>query len=162
MVHEHAGRSLATRPGAEETIVTRSTAQERATDGVTRVRLANGPLMGPVLWRVVSMVLARADWPLDRLDDALLVCDALCAHAPAYASDGRLTFSIEASGQEAELRVLDLTCDGAERLVKDAMLPVVGNVLERIADRVSVELYERGERSQLVLVFALKGQAAEA
>jgi hypothetical protein len=161
MAHEHAGGSLATRHDAGETAVTGSTAreQERATGSVTRVRLANGPLMGPVLGRVVSMVLARADWPLDRLDDALLVCDALCAHAPAYASNGRLTFSIEASGQEAELRVLDLTCDGAARLIQDAMLPVVGNVLERIADRVSVEPYERGERSQLVLVFVLKGPA---
>lgn len=134
--------------------------QERATDNVTRVRLAAGPLMGPVLWRVVSMVLARADWPLDRLDDALLVCDAVCAHAPAYASDGRLTFSVQASEQEAELRVLDLIGDGAAQLVEDTMLPVVGNVLERIADRVSVEPEETGDRTQLVLV--LRGPAAEA
>jgi hypothetical protein len=134
--------------------VTGSTAheQERATDGVTRVRVANGPLVGPVLWRVVSMVLARADWPLDRLDDALLVCDALCAHAPAYASDGRLTFSVQANEHEAELRVQDLTADGAAGLVRDAMLPVVGNVLERIADSVSPEHDEHGEGSQLVLV----------
>ncbi len=128
--------------------------QERATGCATRVRLANGPLMGPVLWRVVSMVLARADWPLDRLDDALLVCDALCAHAPAYASDGRLTFSVQAGEREAELRVLDLVDDGAARLVEDAMLPVVGNILERVADRVSVEPEESSERSQLVLVLS--------
>jgi hypothetical protein len=134
--------------------------QERATDSVTRVCLANGPLMGPVLWRVVSMMLARADWPLDRLDDALLVCDALCAHAPAYASNGRLTFSVQASEQEAELRVLGLTADGAAQLVEDAMLPGVGNVLERIAERVSVEPEECRERTQLVLV--LKASAADA
>jgi len=103
------------------------------------------------------MVLARAEWPLDRLDDALLVCDALCAHAPAYASNGRLTFSIQANEQEAELRVLDLLDDGAARLVEDAMLPVVGNVFERMADRVSVEPEGDGERTQLVLV--LKGPA---
>jgi hypothetical protein len=113
-----------------------------------------------VLWRVVSMVLARADWPLDRLDDALLVCDALAAHAPAYARDGRLTFSIQATEQEAELRVMDLVDDGAARLVEDTMLPVVGNVLERVADRVSVEPEESGEGTQLVLLF--KGPAAEA
>jgi hypothetical protein len=136
---------------------TAASEQERATSSVTRVRLADGPLMGPVLWRVVSMVLARAEWPLDRLDDALLVCDALCAHAPAYASNGRLTFSIQANEQEAELRVLDLLDDGAARLVEDAMLPVVGNVFERMADRVSVEPEGDGERTQLVLV--LKGPA---
>ncbi|MGA9875896.1 MAG: hypothetical protein WBQ21_08810 [Solirubrobacteraceae bacterium] len=132
--------------------------QERATDNVTRVRIANGPLVGPLLWRVVSMVLARADWSVDRLDDALLVCDALCAHAPAYATDGRLAFSVQADEHRAELRVLELTADGAMGLVRDTMLPVVGNVLERIADSVSVEPEERGEGSQLVLV--LKGPSA--
>jgi hypothetical protein len=128
--------------------------QERATDNVAHLRLANGPLVGPVLWRVVSMVLARADWPLDRLDDALLVCDALCAHAPAYANDGRLTFSVQADEHEAELRVRDLKDDGAAGLVKDAILPVVGNVLECMAERLSIEPDEQGEGSQLVLVLS--------
>jgi serine/threonine-protein kinase RsbW len=128
--------------------------QEQATESVTRVRVANGPLVGPVLWRVVSMVLARADWPIDRLDDALLVCDALSAHAPSYAIDGRLTFSLQANERKAELRVLDLTDDGAAGLVKDAMLPVVGNLLERVAERVSVQPSEQGEGSQLVLVLS--------
>jgi hypothetical protein len=128
--------------------------QERATDNVARLRLADGPLLAPVLWRVVSMVLARADWPLDRLDDALLVCDALSAHAPAYASEGRLSFSIAADEQEAELRVLDLVDGGAEALAKDAILPIVGNVLERIAERMSVESDERDECSQLLVVLS--------
>ncbi len=128
--------------------------REQATDNVTRVRVTDGPLVGPVLWRVVSMVLARADWPVDRLDDALLVCDALCAHAPAYASDGRLTFSVEADEREAELRVRDLMSEGAGALVRDAILPVVGNVLERIAERVSVEPEEHGDGSQLVLTLS--------
>jgi hypothetical protein len=128
--------------------------QERATDNVAHLRLANGPLLGPVLWRVVSMVLARADWPLDRLDDALLVCDALCAHAPAYANDGRLTFSVQADEHEAELRVRDLKNDGAAGLVKDAILPVVGNVLESMAERLSIEPGEQSEGSQLLLVLS--------
>ena len=130
-----------------------STASERtrATSDVTRVRLANGPLMGPVLCRVVSMMLTRADWPVDRLDEALLVCDALCAHAPAYAHAGRLTFSVQADENEAELRVRELVPEGAEGLVRDAMLPLVGNVLERVADRVSVEADEQGGSGHLVL-----------
>jgi hypothetical protein len=128
--------------------------QERVTESVARVRLASGPLLGPVLWRVVSMVLARADWPLARLDDALLVCDALCAHAPPYASDGRITFSVQANEHEAELRVLDLAEHGATGLIRDTTLPVVGNLLERITERMSVEPGERGECSQLVLVLS--------
>jgi hypothetical protein len=126
----------------------------QATDDVTRVRVTSGPLVAPVLWRVVSMVLTRADWPVDRLDDALLVCDALCAHAPAYANDRGLTFSVEANEHEAELRVRQLTCEGAMALVNDTTLPVVGNVLERVAERVSVQPEDHGEGSQLVLTLS--------
>lgn len=100
------------------------------------------------------MVLARADWPVDRLDDALLVCDALCAHAPDYASNGRLRFSVEADEREAELRVRDLTSEGAEALVRDTILPIAGNVLERIAERVLVEPEEHSDGSQLVLTLS--------
>jgi hypothetical protein len=128
--------------------------RERATGDVTRVRLSSGPLLGPVLWRVVSMMLARADWPMDRLDDALLVCDVLQAHAPAYACDGRLSFSVKVDELEAELRVLELTDEGATALVEDPMLPVVGNVLERVAKRVSIEPDKSGQGSQLVIVLS--------
>jgi hypothetical protein len=126
----------------------------QATDNVTRVRVRSGPLLGPVLCRVVSMVLARADWPMNRLDDALLVCDALSAHAPVHACNGRLTFSVQANEREAELRVHDLSSDGASRLARDTMLPVVGNLLEHIADSVSVKSDERSRRSELVLVLS--------
>jgi hypothetical protein len=125
---------------------------EPAIDGHARIRLADGPLAGPVLWRVVSMLLARADWPLDRLDDALLVCDALSRHAFAHARDTAVTFSFQAGAHEAEMRVLDLTDDGAPALVQEAVLPVVGNVLERIAERVSAEPGAHGMGTQLVLV----------
>jgi hypothetical protein len=129
--------------------------QERATDNLTRVRVSSGPLVGPVLRRVVSIVLARADWPLEDLDDALLVCDALGAHAPARARDGRMVFSVQASERKARLCVHELSEDGAAQLVGDATLPGVGNVLERIADSVSVETDEGdGEGSQLVLVLS--------
>lgn len=116
-----------------------------------RVRLAYGPLVGPVLSRVVSMMLTRANWPLDRLDDTQLICDALSAHAFAHSSDATVTFSIQAGEHEAELRVLDSTDDGASRLIQDTMLPVVGNVLEWIAERVSVEPGAYGVGSQLVI-----------
>lgn len=121
------------------------TAQARRSGGehgpsdrsAVRVRLAIGPLSAPVLRRIVSMALTRAGWPLDRLDDALHVCDALCAHAPAYASDGHMTFDVRADPAEMELRVRELV--GASNLLTDAELPGVGNVLERLADGVSTQ-----------------------
>jgi hypothetical protein len=127
---------------------------ERPREGVTRLRVANGPLLRPVLCRVISMVLTRADWPVDRLDEALLVCDAICAHAPAHATDGTLTFSVHADEREAELCVQELAADGAERLVRDTGLPLVGNVLERVAERVEVRSDERSSTPQLVVVIS--------
>lgn len=129
------------------------TAKQRGAVGdITRLRVTNGPLTAPLLCRVVSMVLTRADWPLERLDDALLVCDALGAHAPAHANDGRLTFSVKADEHEAELRVGELKPDGASGLVRDTRLPAVGNVLEQVAERVSIEGGEPGVDSELVVV----------
>jgi hypothetical protein len=115
------------------------------TVGVTRLRLVAGPLLQPVLCRVVSMVLTRADWPLDRLEEAMLVCDALCAPGSGE-TDGSdiggrawLTFSIDADEREAALRVWELTPESAKRLVHAAHLPLVGNVLEHVAERIVVE-----------------------
>jgi len=116
-----------------------------------RLRLAKGPLAGPVLGRVVSMVLTRADWPVDRLHEAMLVCDALSAHAPAHAYDGHVTFSVERQGEQVRLSVEDLAAGGAEAIVGEAELPGVGNVLERIPERIAAEPDDGGSRLVLVL-----------
>jgi hypothetical protein len=117
----------------------------------TRLRLAPGPLAGAVLCRVVSMILARASWPVDKLDDAMLVCDALSAHAPDYALNRVVAFSLERREQEIELRVEQLRPEGAEAIVRDAMLPGVGNVLERIPKTLTAEPVDGGSRLTLVL-----------
>jgi len=124
---------------------------ERKKEAVTRLRLADGPLLRSVLCRVVSMVLTRADWPLDRLEEALLVCDALCAHGPASTGCDRLAFSIEADEHRAELCVCELTPESAEKLIGDAQLPLVGNVIEQVAERVTVECDESGSQARLAI-----------
>jgi serine/threonine-protein kinase RsbW len=117
---------------------------ERPYESSASLRLANGPLVGPVLCRVVSMVLARANCPMDRLEDAMLLCDALSAHAPTYAADGHLAFAVSAGGGELELRVGELAERSAARLMQDAVLPGVGNVLERTANQVRIEPADGG------------------
>lgn len=103
------------------------------------LRLANGPLAAPVLGRVVSMVLARADCPINRLDDAMILCDALSAHAPAHAYDGHIAFTVATDSQGIELRVGELAEQGAGKLLADAAVPGVGNVLERLSDELRIE-----------------------
>jgi hypothetical protein len=102
------------------------------------VRVVNGPLVAPVLSRVVGMLAARAQCPVDRLDDALLVADAIAAHTQTHTTDGHVTVRLVAGGDAIELHVGELREGGARGLLADASLPGVGNVLERIADEVNV------------------------
>jgi hypothetical protein len=132
-----------------------SPANSRPYENTASLRIATGPLVGPVLCRVVSMVLARANCPMDRLDDALLICDALSAHAPDYARDGHLAFALNARAGEFELRVGELSEQGASRLVRDSVVPGVGNVLERMTDELRIEARaSAGEHEELVLALS--------
>ena len=98
------------------------------------IGVASGPLSAPVLGRVVGMLAARADCPIDRLDDALLVADAVAAKAGAFSDDGRIRAQVVARLGSVELHVGPLRDGGADALIASAALPGVGNVLERVAD----------------------------
>jgi serine/threonine-protein kinase RsbW len=100
------------------------------------VSVRKGPLLGPVLGRVVGMLAARAQCPIDRLDDAMLLTDAVAAHAPAHVADDCVKVAVHADAEGLELRVSALEPDAADRLVDDADLPGVGNVFRRVADEV--------------------------
>ena len=98
------------------------------------VGLARGPLAAPVLGRVVGILAARADCPIDRLDDALLIADAIAAKAGSFRDDERICVRVVARVGFVELHVGPLRTDGARELVASAALPGIGNVLERVAD----------------------------
>ena len=123
-----------------------------------RVRVRQGPLVAPVLSRVVGMLAARAQCPIDRLDDALLVTDAVAAHAPDFGRNGTVTVHVRAEEGALELRVGELRPDGAQGLLRKAVLPGVGNVFERVADEVRAEVgdgsADTGEALVLRLGFA--------
>ena len=75
----------------------------------TTVSIVAGPLVGPVLRRVVGMLAARADLPLDRLDDAVLVADLIAARAPAHVAEGRVDVALE-SGEPLALAARSARC----------------------------------------------------
>jgi hypothetical protein len=112
----------------------------------------NGPLLGPVLTRVIGMLAARAQCPIDKLDDALLVADTVAAHSPDHATNGTVLVALAAEETGIELTVTRLKPQGAQALLKDAELPGVGNVLERVAD--AVEVRGDGEELYIRLSFA--------
>ena len=76
---------------------------------------------------------------MNRLDDAMILCDALSAHAPAHASDGHVAFTMDVDEHKIVLRVGALAEQGATRLFADAAVPGVGNVLERMSDELRIE-----------------------
>jgi hypothetical protein len=112
----------------------------------------NGPLLGPVLTRVIGMLAARAQCPIDKLDDALLVADTVAAHSPDHAVNGTVLVALTAEETGIEMTVTQLEPKGAQALLKDAELPGVGNVLERVADK--VEVRSDGEELFIRLGFA--------
>jgi hypothetical protein len=122
--------------------------------GPAMVQVRSGPLVGAVLGRVVGMLAARAQCPIDRLDDALLVTDAVAAHAPAHSRAERVHVVVDAKETGLELRVRELLPDGAEAMVGDAELPGVGNVFERVADEVRTGATDDGDELVLRLRFA--------
>lgn len=112
----------------------------------------NGPLLGPVLTRVIGMLAARAQCPIDKLDDALLVADTVAAHSPDHAENGTVLLGLTAEESGIEVTVARLKPQGAQALLADADLPGVGNVLERVAD--AVEVRRDGQELFIRLSFA--------
>jgi serine/threonine-protein kinase RsbW len=104
----------------------------------TTVSIASGPLVGPILRRVVGMLAARADLPLDRLDDAVLVADLIAARAPAHSVDDKINVALDPGDRSLLLRVGPLRQGGGQALIVDAAVPGVGNVIEQLADELSV------------------------
>jgi serine/threonine-protein kinase RsbW len=119
----------------------------------TRVSIVSGPLVGPVLRRVVGMVAARADLPLDRLDDAVLIADLIAARAPTHVVDTNVDVELESTPRTLDLRVGPLREGGARALVIDAAVPGVGNVVEQLTDELQVESEDGAEFLRLRLAY---------
>jgi serine/threonine-protein kinase RsbW len=88
---------------------------------------------------VTAILAARADFPLDRLADAVLVSDAIAAHASEYISGSDV--GVEISDDEGSLyfRIGPLDDGGAQGLLNEMEVPGLGQSLERLVDEVNVE-----------------------
>jgi len=118
-----------------------------------RLVVRNGPLVGAVLSRVVGMLAARALCPIDRLDDALLITDAIAAHAEDFTLDGTVGITVTADEEGLTMVVSPLRANGADGLIRAAELPGVGNVLERVADEISKNQTGEGDELRVRLAF---------
>jgi hypothetical protein len=53
-----------------------------------------GPVVGPVLRRVVGLLAARADMPVDRVDEVIVIAESLGYAAASHAAEERLGVSL--------------------------------------------------------------------
>lgn len=101
-----------------------------------QVTAGRGGARVPVLRRAVAATCSRAGLPLDRIDDALLILEALLADR-AIASAEEVHLVLTARPEESfALLVGPLADSEAERLLRSADLPIVGPVIQRLASDV--------------------------
>jgi len=131
-----------------------TTGPASGSEALTTVSIVAGPFVVPVLGRVVGMLAARAALPLDRLDDAVLVADLIAARAPAHVAEGRVDVSLEPGPRSLSLHVGPLRAGGGEALIVDAAVPGVGNVIEQLADELTVSPEDGGEFLHVRLAYA--------
>jgi serine/threonine-protein kinase RsbW len=112
-------------------------------EGATDIAVTPGPLVGPVLRRVVGMLAARADLPLDKLDDAVLVADVVAQRAGPFATEA-VTMRLETGERTLFMRVGPLRPGGAEALLGDSSGDV-GSVILKVAEEVHVDTDDAGE-----------------
>lgn len=109
----------------------------------TDIAVTPGPLVGPVLRRVVGMLAARADLPLDKLDEAVLVADVVAQRAGPYATD-TVRLRLAAGDRSLWMRVGPLAPGGAQALLSDSSGDV-GSVILKVAEEVHVDSDGAGE-----------------
>jgi serine/threonine-protein kinase RsbW len=109
---------------------------EGTTTSVTIAPVA--PLARTVLPRLLGVLAARAHFSTDRISDALLVADALGAHASRSTSAGHLTIKVSIEPRNLELSLGPLDIGRARELMIDSTAEGVGRVIEKLSDHHSV------------------------
>jgi serine/threonine-protein kinase RsbW len=102
-------------------------------------------LIAPVLERVIGALAARHQISVDRLNDALLIADAVSDQAERVFEDERARFAVADGDGGLDLRVGPLPAGAGEKLRQGLKVPDVGGSLETLADEVVVEADDAGE-----------------
>jgi len=92
-----------------------------------------------ILRRLVAVAAAQAELPTDRLVEALLVAELLARHGLRHLVGEHLRIGLERAPHGLRLRFGPLEPGGAEAVVADSDVPVVGPVIARLADELETE-----------------------
>lgn len=87
-----------------------------------------------MLRRLVAVVAAQRDMSTERMLEGLLLAELVARSALRYLVGDHVQVHIEGVGGGFELRVGPLKAGGAGAVVADSEVPVVGSVVEKLAD----------------------------
>ena len=109
-----------------------------------QAELVTGPVLQRVLPRIVGVLAARAELPIDRLSDGLLVADALSAAAQATLGDDAPLVIRASADREVTLELGPLPRELAEHLLVRTALRSAGRIVERLAEvKIDFDLFDQ-------------------
>ena len=92
-----------------------------------------------ILRRVVAVVAAQVDMSVDRVMESLLVVELVARHGLRYLVGDHAHVRLVRTEGAFDLRVGPFEEGGALAVVRDSEVPVIGSVVERLADDIQVE-----------------------
>jgi anti-sigma regulatory factor (Ser/Thr protein kinase) len=92
-----------------------------------------------ILRRVIAVVAAQVDMSVERVMEALLVVELVARHSLRYLVGDHVMIRVTRGEAAFDLRVGPLEQGAARNVVQDTEIPVVGSVVERLADDVRAE-----------------------
>jgi serine/threonine-protein kinase RsbW len=126
----------------------------------TIVSVDDDELASVIVSRVISSLAARANLPIDRLSDALLLSDAISSEGGDGFLEGRTRVVVNELDGQVTVRVGPLHEGTADRFLAGLEIPSMGASLATLADEVGVENRDDGEH--LMLRIARRGGAEPA
>nr|MBA3509158.1 hypothetical protein [Thermoleophilaceae bacterium] len=96
-----------------------------------------------ILRRLVAVVAAQLDMSTERVMEGLLLAELVARNALRHLVGDRVHVRIEGVDAGFELRVGPLEAGGAGAVIADSEVPVVGSVVEKLADEFRTD-YEDG------------------
>jgi hypothetical protein len=105
----------------------------------TAIEVSDQRIVAPVIARVLAVLAARTDFPVDRLTDTMLIADALAAHAAEGFADGNVRMMVEDGDGSIKVRVGPMQEGAADRLRSELEIPGLGATLEKLVDEINVD-----------------------
>ena len=124
------------------------------------LRVVPGPLAQPVGARVVTALAARADLPLDRVLDALLLTDTVLGSVLAAIGTDALDVTFAPSPGRLAIALVGLPAGTGERLLNVGPAVQGISVLARLCDETRVTVAADGSEHLDLVVLAARPDAA--